>query len=151
MDSPMPPHSKSSPRSESRLSLEASCLLSLVSFPLVIVFSIWLPFAIFTGQWNIYRLMDEHGWIEHEHDTPVWIQGEWLPDEYRACEMSGKLWGDLPEHAHLLCGIGDPKAIEGKFHILPVHYWGRIDRTDQTDFSWRCQKESIGLVCKALN
>jgi hypothetical protein len=121
------------------------------AYLLIVLAGIWIIVSLETSDWNTYRVMDNSGWIEHEHDTPVWIEGEWLPDEYRDCEMSGKLWGDLPESAHLLCGIGDPKAIEGKFHVLPVHYWGRIDRTDRTDFSWRCQKETSGLECRALN
>lgn len=121
-----------------------------IALPLLL-FCIWAIVSLETGVWNTYRLADYYGWIEHDHDTPVWIQGDWMRDEYRICEMPGKLFGDLPEHAHLLCGIGDPKAIQGEFHLLPVKYWGRIDRTDSPTYSWRCQKEFIGLVCKALN
>ena len=123
--------------------------------------------------------LNEQGWIEHGHDTPVWIQGEWLVGEYRVCEMPGHLWGELPDSAHLLCGRGDPQAVDGvwpaefrnslsdqesialqnghwdgteqHFHVLPVTYWGRIDRTDRTGFSWRCQRNSESLTCKALN
>src|ERR1035441_8006976 len=40
-------------------------------------------------------------------------------------------------------------GLERHFHVLPVKYWGRIDRTDRTGFSWRCQKEISGLDCKA--
>ncbi len=125
------------------------------------------------------RTLDNSGWIVHSHDTPIWIGGEWLTGEYRICEMPGYLWGGLPESAHLLCSSGDPRAVEGvwpaefreslssdeayridmglwyglerHFHILPVKYWGRIDRTDRTGFSWRCQKQASGLECKALN
>ena len=109
----------------------------------------------------------------------MWIQGDWLADEYRICEMPGNLWGDLPDSAHLLCGSGDAQAVNGvwsaefryslsaeeaiqlqnghwdglehHFHVLPVHYWGRIDRPDRTGFSWRCQKKDKGLFCKAIN
>ena len=149
-----------------------------IALPLLL-FCIWAIVSLETGVWNTYRLADYYGWIEHDHDTPVWVQGDWMRDEYRICEMPGNLWGKLPDSAHLLCGIGDPRAIDGVwpatfrddlsdreiislqdgrwdfvehyFHVLPVHYWGRIDRTDSPTYSWRCQKEFIGLVCKALN
>lgn len=134
-----------------------------------------LAYAVYIG----YGWLNEQGWIEREYDTSVWIQGNWLADEYRICEMPGNLWGELPDSAHLLCGSGDPQVIEGvwpaefrdsltaqeaiqlqnghwmglerHFHVLPVHYWGRIDRTDRTTFSWRCQKTTSGIECKALN
>jgi hypothetical protein len=140
---------------------------------------VWLIVWALTGEWNTYRVLDDYGWIEHNHDTPVWIQGEWLTDEYRVCEMPGESWGELPASAHLLCGRGEPQAIEGvwpagfrdglsvqesiqlqnghwagleqHFHVLPVEYWGKIDRTDRTGFSWRCQKKTSGLECKAMN
>jgi len=34
-----------------------------------------------------YGSLNENGWIEHAHDTPVWIKGEWLVGEYRLCRM----------------------------------------------------------------
>jgi hypothetical protein len=37
--------------------------------------------------WNGW---DRKGWIDHDHDTPVWIQGEWLVGEYRDCQMRTK-------------------------------------------------------------
>ena len=146
---------------------------------LLCIIAFWAAFSLQFGEWNTYKLIDDAGWIEDEHDTPIWIQGEWLADEYRVCEMPGNLWGELPDSAHLLCGSGDPQAIDGvwpaefryslsiqeaiqiqnghwgglehHFHVLPVEYWGRIDRTDRTGFSWRCQKKMSGLECKALN
>jgi hypothetical protein len=121
------------------------------TYLLIMLVGIWSIVSLETEDWNTYRVLDTRGWIEHEHDTSVWIHGEWLIDEYRVCEMPGKVWGELPGSAHLLCRSGGPQAIEGKFHVLPVRYWGRIDRTGQTSFSWRCQKEASGLVCKALN
>jgi hypothetical protein len=139
----------------------------------------WAMILLLTGDWNTYRVLNSWGWIEHDHDTPIWIQGEWLTDEYRICEMPGHWWGTLPDSAHLLCGSGELQAIDGvwpaefrsslsfqeltqlqdghwmglehHFHVLPVEYWGRIDRTDRTGFSWRCQKKTSGLVCKAMN
>jgi hypothetical protein len=37
------------------------------------------------------------------------------------------------------------------FHIMPIHYYGRIDREDKWVISWRCQRASESLTCKALN
>ena len=34
-----------------------------------------------------YASLDESGWIVHNHDTPVWVQGDWLVGEYRDCKM----------------------------------------------------------------
>ena len=42
-------------------------------------------------------------------------------------------------------------TFEGYFHVLPVRYYGRIDRTDRSIDSWRCQRESASLTCKALD
>lgn len=127
-----------------------------------------------------YGWLDEQGWIEHSHYTPVWIEGEWLMGEYRMCQMPGPLWGKLPDYAHLLCGKGLQNAedgiwpatfryslsvpefnsifgagrwnlVERYFHVLPVQYWGKIDRSDRTTFSWSCQKQENGLKCEALN
>lgn len=129
--------------------------------------------------YGAYGWLDETGWIEHSHDTPVWIEGEWLTGEYRICQMTGPLWGELPTYAHLLCGkglqnvdgvwpapfrnslsaeeirgvfiVGHSDAVEHYFHVLPVGYWGMIDRKDKGTFSWSCQKQEKGLECKALN
>ena len=37
-----------------------------------------------------YQSLDNSGWITHDHDTPVWIQGDWLVGEYRDCQMRTK-------------------------------------------------------------
>jgi hypothetical protein len=141
---------------------------------LLILACLWLR----TGHWNTYRLLDGYGWIEHSHDTPIWIGGEWLTGEYRICKMPLMPGHSLPSSAHLLCGqrfeqetdswpvdfIGSVPdhdfyelmganwdAVEQHFHVLPVRYWGRINRTGQLMFSWRCQKQASGLVCDAIN
>lgn len=31
--------------------------------------------------------LDSIGWISHDHDTPVWIPGDWMVGEYRDCGM----------------------------------------------------------------
>lgn len=34
-----------------------------------------------------YDGLNNAGWITHNHDTPVWIQGEWMVGEYRICQL----------------------------------------------------------------
>ena len=135
-----------------------------------------------TSSWNPYRLLDDSGWIEHDHDTPVWIKGKWLASEYRVCQMPLLRGHQLPDSAHLICGQADGEGlqygedacaihfgssltdhefhalwagnwsdVERHFHILPVHYWGRISRSDRLVLSWRCQRNSESLTCKALD
>lgn len=146
---------------------------------LVLLACIWCLIGLETGQWNTYRLIDDYGWIEHDQDTPVWIKGEWLAGEYRVCQIPLVPEQPLPDSAHLLCGqsevlmeedlwspdfirglsdlefaelmAGRWSALDQHFHVLPVHYWGRIDRSDRKMFSWRCQRNSDSLTCKALN
>lgn len=126
--------------------------------------------------------LDDSGWIEHSHDTPIWIGGDWMVGEYRVCQMP-VMWNlTLPHSIHLICGQdfkpdleqpwppdfqnsisshdlyelidGHWDAVDHVFHVLPVKYWGRIDRKrteDQVTFAWRCQREANELECKAIN
>jgi len=139
-----------------------------------IAFWVTLPFWLDEAKINL----DESGWIPHSHDTPVWIAGDWLTGEYRICKMPLMPKHSLPSSAHLICGenieqdanswptdfiasIPDHDfyelmgskwdTVEQRFHVLPVRYWGRIDRKGQLMLSWRCQREASGLECKALN
>jgi hypothetical protein len=51
------------------------------------LFLIGLAFAfLYSG----FTSLDQAGWITHNHDTPVWIQGDWLVGEYRDCQMRTK-------------------------------------------------------------
>lgn len=141
------------------------CILSLFIF----------AFVIYWG----YGWLNEIGWIEHDYDTPVWIKGEWLVGEYRVCQIPLVPEQPLPDSSHLLCGqsqvlmeedlwspdfirglsdlefaeltVGRWSSLDQHFHVLPVHYWGRIDRSDRKMFSWRCQRNSDSLTCKALD
>jgi hypothetical protein len=45
-----------------------------------IVLAIALPLALF-------HYADNAGYFPHFHDTPVWIQSDWLPGEFRRCQM----------------------------------------------------------------
>jgi hypothetical protein len=144
---------------------------------------IWLAmcFSAHTVYTGIRNTLDDFGWIRHSHDTRVWIGGGWLVGEYRMCQMP-LLWGHrLPASAHLLCGLDTGQDLENPwstefmsstsdhefyglmgnnwtpvdhlFHILPVNYWGKIDRTGDSfvTFTWRCQRLTSGLECKAIN
>ena len=136
----------------------------------------------------------ESGWIPRSHDTPVWIQGDWLVGEYRDCQMRTKTAPeddkniDYPDRLpRLFCGEdrngvfdfqresgllslllppADAKPpqegamyfvtvtsdeLDHYFHVMPLRYFGRIDRTDKWVTSWRCQRLSESLECKALD
>ena len=128
----------------------------------------------------------EGGWIPRNHDTPVWIAGDWIVGEYRDCGMltttpmdgitlsvaalaelprmfCGKDWEDQgvaefeiampnPDGAtNAITGRSDWSTFSSFFHVLPVQYFGRIDRPDSVFISWRCQRKSDSLTCKALN
>jgi hypothetical protein len=130
--------------------------------------------------------LDSIGWATHDHDTPVWIHGDWMVGEYRDCGMRtttpfagivqsqearaelprlfcGKNWAaegvaefetampDPDAAVNAILGKGDWGALDNSFHILPVIYHGQIDRPDAVFVSWRCQRLSESLVCKALN
>jgi hypothetical protein len=49
-----------------------------------VVLAIWLVGAVGIGA---YTSLDEAGWITHNHDTPVWIAGDWIIGEYRTCQL----------------------------------------------------------------
>lgn len=120
------------------------------------------------GLLQIYQSLDEAGWISHQHDTPVWIAGDWMVGEYRACEMrttesvSPESRAEFPV---LYCGktetgfaeltgfaeFNDSLESNRYFHALPVTYYGRINRPDSAFISWRCQRNTGQLTCKALN
>lgn len=76
------------------------------AYLLIMLAGIGTIVSLATSDWNTYRILDGYGWVEHDHDTPVWIQGEWLAGEYRICQMPGPVWGELPTYAYLLCGKG---------------------------------------------
>lgn len=167
-------------------------------FKPIVTFAGWFVGIIFIGGLavGIYQRLDQAGWITHKHDTPVWIQGNWMVGEYRNCQMRTKTvaGGDkdldyLDKLPRLFCGkdanglfdfqrtngavppppdqvppegamylytvTGD--ELEQDFHVMPVRYNGRIDRTDKWVISWRCQRlnmgflESAALECDALN
>lgn len=70
---------------------------------------------------NSYTDLDNSGWISRNHDTPIWIQGNWLVGEYRDCQMltttppagivlSQHAQSELPR---LLCGENGSDVVAG--------------------------------------
>jgi hypothetical protein len=125
---------------------------------------------------SLYQWLDNSGWIPRSHDTPVWIQGDWLVGEYRECDMQtttpafeGSHYDaeDINTLPRLFCakqanGFFDWsetktgtdtswQTIGRDFHTLPVSYFGRLERLDKWRISWRCQRNTESLSCKALD
>jgi hypothetical protein len=174
-DNPDPPSPTAQTSYKMRVTAEAKeRMLGFAVIAIMVVVSLFVR-EIYRG---VERSLDGYGWIEHSRDTPIWIGGEWLTGEYRICKMPLMPGHNLPSSAHLLCGksfeqdadswpvdfIGSIPdhdlyelmgtnwiAVEQYFHVLPVTYWGRINRTGQLMFSWRCQRQASGLECKAIN
>ena len=152
----------------------------LLGFAVVMVWiTVWLCIKPIYGA--VENSLDSAGWLEHSHDTPVWIEGDWLDGEFRVCAM---LPGKTISSFRLLCGHSgykypadsrawlsdilpaiqthDPARImdsfwkdwtsaESIFHVLPVKYWGRIDHRYPEISSWRCQRKSGEMECRAIN
>lgn len=72
---------------------------------------------------SAYSSLDDAGWITHNHDTPVWIQGNWMVGEYRTCQLlTTRSWELSPDQLpprmkaelpRLLCGRGNPDNLSG--------------------------------------
>jgi len=139
---------------------------------------------------GLFAILESNSLIPHSHDTPVWIQGDWLVGEYRDCQMRTKTvprqrkdLDSLDQLPRLFCsqdatGLFDfqratalvppppniqappegnmyfftvtGSGLDHEFHTMPVSYYGRIDRQLWV-ISWRCQRHSASLVCKALD
>jgi hypothetical protein len=63
--------------------------------------------------------LDSIGWVTHDHDTPVWIHGNWMVGEYRDCDMLAARVGLKPEVRaelpRLFCGDQGPSGSEPEF------------------------------------
>jgi hypothetical protein len=122
-----------------------------------------------------YQALDRAGYILHHHDTPVWIEGEWMTGEFRDCQMltttpvvEGQSYSttELEHLPKLFCSsTGDSFFVYGAahqgtdtswegigkdFHVLPVRYFGRLERPERWLIRWRCQRATESLSCKAL-
>jgi hypothetical protein len=163
----------------------------------VVAFLLWL--LCYGAAWAVKFYESSKSSQPVTHDTPVWIQGDWLVGEYRVCQMRTKMQPEDPDSLaklpRLFCAqdasgfvdfqletdsvrqkapipTGDVTAnvFDVYFHVLPVSYSGFIktssgdynfpltydfiydyDRTDKLVISWRCQRNSDSLTCKALD
>ena len=55
-----------------------------------------------------------------------------------------------PEGSIYFIGV-TTDGLDHYFHLMPVNYFGQTDRTDKWVISWRCQRNSASLTCKALD
>ncbi len=144
---------------------------------ILVLFLIGAAFALLYGG---HTALDKAGWVAHNHDTPVWIKGDWQVGEYRVCDMfvksprlfcgmdnkQGLSMFQFPENVtddDLAKALGavtaevtpnaktDWSSLEGYFHVLPVKYFGRLERPGKWRITWRCQRNSDSLTCKALD
>jgi hypothetical protein len=98
-----------------------------------------------------WKILDRHGWVTHIQNTSVLIKGDWLQGEFRTCD--GTLDGSGKQIA-LDCG-----KTEGTEHVMPVNYWGRIERPEKTGsglsglnlVTWNCQRNSDSVTCWAID
>lgn len=86
-------------------------------------FLLYLIGAAIYGAIELHDTADESGWITHNHDTPIWIQGDWMVGEYRTCQMlTTRSWELSPAHLppwmkaelpRLLCGTAGADNLAG--------------------------------------
>jgi len=99
-------------------------------------------------------VMDEGGWWLHSHDTPTYINGNWMVGEYRECTMGYQQTsfqlsldcqqrGPMDKWNQLFDGVSS--------HVIPIKYHGKIERPDRSLFQWRCQRNESSATCWALN
>ena len=144
----------------------AESMIPLLKLFVFVVVGVFVVVCVGRG----YEYLNDLGWIPHNHDTPIWIKGEWMQGEFRKCQMplpfsitssaETKFQGSPPL---LFCnaeGDGIQEYLRdylpygkgsGAFHNLPVLYHGRIDRLELRPISWKCQRGSESLTCWALN
>lgn len=87
------------------------------------------------GIYGGYEWLDGDGWIPHDHDTPVWIHGDWIVGEYRDCDMLTASVGLRPEVGaelpRLFCGDhgsgrSEPEFLD-EFHYDDPHTLAAMD------------------------
>jgi len=125
---------------------------------------------------SLYSELDKAGWISRDHDTPTWIEGDWMVGEYRDCDLltttpvvvgSNYSKDELLHLPRLYCGRTEGgffkyagefqgtnvswKAVGKSFHTFSVKYWGRLERPTRWKDAWRCKRLGESIECKALN
>jgi len=132
-----------------------------VAVLMILVFGVLGYFAI--------NNIDNYGWITHHKDTPTYIDGEWLNGEVRPCVMVdsdalAKKYGGQESRGTrsdsqappLDCGkviFNWPRLFSDTdhMHIMPGAFHGRVERSDQGIYYWRCQRNARGIECWALD
>lgn len=126
---------------------------------------------------GIYVGVIRGAWIPHRLDILVWTNGDWQDGEYRSCQFllptsrlfcgswdSTRHGGSLSEfisgvsnedfavafHAAMTPSTEtDWKSLDKYFHMFPVHFHGRIEKSyrDRVLVSWLCKREDDVLAC----
>lgn len=82
-----------------------------------------------------YGWLNNLGWVDHGKIVSIQIDGNWMMGEYRPCRS-------YPALDDLEC----TQRGAGAAHLLPVTFWGRIDRNEPSD--WKCQRQH-GVLASA--
>ena len=91
------------------------------------------------GVYAAYKGLEHYGWITHDRELPVLINGNWMTGEYRDCYLSAQA-------SALGCKTDD--YVTGSWHKLPVSFRTTPEATTET--TWHCQREEKSLDCKPI-
>jgi hypothetical protein len=114
--------------------------------------------AISVAAFLCWRELDQMGWIEHKRLTLVYLDHNWHEGESQQC-IGGH--GSAGELTFLSCSSSD--IVEhGSKRLIPIRYWGRIDRPEHADEPlfdvkdgslaatvWTCKRLHSHLTCWA--
>lgn len=106
----------------------ASAILLPIAKWLGIILAVFLGVGIGTAIYqSVYQSVDSSGWIPHHHVTPVWIQGDWMPGEYRVCQMrtktdppDDKSLDSLSKLPRLFCGEDSNGLFDFQVSMTPL-------------------------------
>jgi hypothetical protein len=80
-----------------------------------------------------YEGLDSEGWLSHQVETTITLQGNWMEGESRLCISSVNKITDYALSS-LYCGEGDT-------HTMHVTFYGREKQPEYSDVFWRCVRE----------
>ncbi len=106
--------------------------------------------------WFGWGYLKNSGWIGQTRITNVYMSGNWLTGEYRACKTPGNL-------ASLVCpGAGkqpealtqDPNAgclvCDANKRSFSVAFHGKISGNPADTLNWQCKRETNSISCHAV-
>jgi hypothetical protein len=110
----------------------------------------------YAGCTALYDAIDRTGWMSHNRDVVVHINGNWMVGEYRRCFADLDSLTPKGALTELYCTRGFEG---GSTHALPVLFWGRVERPDKIPgggkgfitWLWRCRRKAESLTCWAVN